>query len=409
MHAYQTPIAERPEAIRLGGRTAIRNVRIVTPDGILDDADLVVAGQRIEGFVPAGAPVDEATEIDGRGGLLAPGFIDIHADYIEHIAAPRPTSMMDFRLALREAERELAGHGITTMFHSLSLYKTSEFGNKPIRDPENVAKLVELIHASHSAWHLIRHRFHARYEIDNLEQLPALEEFIRAGKVHLLSFMDHSPGQGQYRNLETFRHTLKGYRKLSESELDAIITHHQTKEKVTLERIGELIGLARSRGIAVASHDDDSVEKVRLVRSWGTGISEFPITMEVAKAAREAGMHTVAGAPNILLGGSHSGNLGAAEAILAGAIDILCSDYYPAALLHAVFLMHRKYGQDLAAMFRLVSLNPARAVGMDAELGSIEPGKRADLLLIEAIEQDFPVITACFVDGQLVAQTHYRC
>jgi phosphonate metabolism protein PhnM len=388
--------------------TVIRNVRVITPDAILEDVDLVIEGSRIKGFVPCGAPVEGAAELDGHGGLLAPGFIDIHADYIEHIAAPRPSSMMDFRLALREAERELISHGITTMFHSLSLYKTSEFGNKPIRNPENVHKLIELIHASHSAWHLIRHRFHARFEIDNMEQLDALEGYIRQNKVHLLSFMDHSPGQGQYRNLEMFRNTLKGYRDLSETELDGIISHHQNKEKVALERIGELTTLARRHGIAVASHDDDSVDKIRLVRSWGTEISEFPITLEVAQAARAAGMHTVAGAPNILLGGSHSGNLGAAEAILAGAVDILCSDYYPAALLHAVFAMHRDYGQDLAAMMRLVSLNPAKAVGMDAEYGSIEAGKRADLLLIENIDADFPVITASFVDGMMVSQTHYR-
>lgn len=385
-----------------------RNARIVGPDRIRDDIDVVVEGNRVSRFVPSGSPVPGAQEIDARGGMVAPGFIDIHADYIEHIASPRPTALMDFNLALREAERELIAHGITTMFHSLSLYRTSEFGVNKIREVENVDRLVEIIHRSHADLHLVRHRFHARFEIDNLDQLDMLEGYIRDRKVHLLSFMDHSPGQGQFRDLEMYRKTLKGYRPLNDREFDSIVEHHRTKEKMTIEKIEELTSLARAHGIATASHDDDSAEKIALVSGWGTTISEFPITLEVAKAAREAGMHTVAGAPNILLGGSHSGNLSAAEAILAGAVDILCSDYYPAALLHAVFAMHRKHGLDLAPLFRLVTLNPAKAVGMDGEVGSIEEGKRADLLVIEMLDGEFPVITGVMVDGALVSRTSYR-
>lgn len=386
----------------------VRNARVVTEDGVRDDIDIAIENGRIAGLPPKGAPAPGATELDARGGWASPGFIDIHADYIEHIAAPRPTALMDFGLALREAERELVGHGITTMFHSLSLYRNSEFGNKPIRNTENVGKLAELIHRSHRKLHLVRHRFHARFEMDNIEQIDLLETYIREGKVHLVSFMDHSPGQGQYRDLEMFRKTLKGYRDLSERELDDIIVRHKTKEKVALEKIGELTALARAKGIAVASHDDDSPEKIALARSWGTTISEFPITLEVARAAREAGLHTVAGAPNILLGGSHSGNLSAAEAILEGVVDVLCSDYYPAALLHAVFRMHRDHGLPLHELFKLVTVNPAKAVGLDGELGSIAEGKRADLLVIETLDDGFPVVTAAFVDGELVSRTHYR-
>lgn len=386
----------------------VRNARIIGPDRVIEDRDLVIEGNSISRFVARGAEVAGAEELDAGGGIVAPGFIDIHADYIEHIAAPRPTALMDFNLALREAERELVGHGITTMFHSLSLYKKSEFGEKPIRTTENVKKFVELIHRSHNDLHLVRHRFHARYEIDNFEQLETLETYIRERKVHLVSFMDHSPGQGQYRDLEMFRKTLKGYRDLNDRELDSIIEHHRTKEKVALERIGELTALARGFGIAVASHDDDSAEKIALVKGWGTTISEFPITLEVARAARAAGLYTVAGAPNILLGGSHAGNLSAAEAILDGAVDILCSDYYPAALLHSVFLMNRTHGLELPLLFRLVTLNPARAVGMDTEFGSIETGKRADLIVIRTIDSIFPVITEVLVDGKIVSRTQYR-
>ncbi len=391
-------------------RYAIKNALIVTPTEVLEGQVLLTNGATILDLVDQASwtPQADQTVIDAEGAWLMPGFIDIHADYIEHMAAPRPTSLMDFRLALREAEKELVTHGVTTMFHSLSFYKSSEFGDNPVRHSKNVRRFIDLIDQLHQGPHLVRHRFHARLEIDNVAALPDLEEFIKDHKVHLLSFMDHTPGQGQYRNLEIFRETLKGYRNLADHEVDAIIDKHQTKEVLSFEVLTDLARVALNHGVAVASHDDDTVEKVSLVKSFGATISEFPITLEVAHEARAQGLATVAGAPNILLGGSHSGNLGAAEAIQAGAVDILCSDYYPAALLHGVFRMVKEYGQTLPAMVALVSTNPAAATGLGGFTGALRPGLRADMLLCRALEDGFPVVEAVFVDGDLVHQTHYR-
>ena len=386
--------------------------RIVTPERVLDGRDLLIEDDRIVGTILTGSdtPGEKAvTElIDAEGGYVLPGLIDIHADYIEHMAAPRPTSIMDFRFALREAERNLITHGVTTMFHSLAIYDFTEFVPSPIRAPENTRRLIDLIDATHRSPHMIHHRFHARFEIDNLGRVEELEQYIREGKVHLLSFMDHTPGQGQYRNLEIYRKTLKGYRNISDDEVDRIITHSQSREKLSLERIKELTDLAAAHGIAVASHDDDSLEKLELVRGFGTTISEFPITLEVARRARQMGMHTVAGAPNVLLGGSHSGNLSAAEAVFAGAVDILCSDYFPAALLEAVFQLHRSYGQSLPKAVSLVTLNPARAVRMENEIGSLEPDKRADVLVVREPEVGAPAVVRAFVSGVQVYQAQYR-
>jgi len=389
---------------------ALKNGKIVTPDGVLQAHVLLLDQDRIQELIPeAGFRPDNDVEIiDVAGAWIMPGFIDIHADYIEHMAAPRPTSLMDFSLALREAERELIGHGITTMFHSLSLYRHTDFGSNPIRSKENTAKLMELVHQSHQQPHLIRHRFHARFEIDNIERVEELEDYLRNKKIHLISFMDHSPGQGQFRSIEMYRKMLKGYQNLSEDELDRIVHDGQNRQKLSLEVIAAIAALAKRNGVSVASHDDDTVEKIALVRAFGTEISEFPITLEVAREARRVGMHTVAGAPNILLGGSHSGNLSAAEAIVDGSVDILCSDYYPAALLHAVFYMHRRRGLDLHSMVNLVTLNAARAVGMDKELGSITTGKKADILIVEELEDGFPAVRSAFVDGRRVLQTNYR-
>ena len=388
----------------------IHNGKIVTEQSIAEGFAVVVEGEIIQSIIPEEhvANYPDAMLIDANGGYISPGFIDIHSDYIETIASPRPTSMMNFDISLREAEKILISHGITTMFHSLSFYKEDVFSHKPMRNPDNIQRMVDAIEATHNRLHLIRHRLHARFEIDNIDEVDQLVRNIEDGKVHLLSFMDHTPGQGQYRNLEVYRETLKGYREISDEDVNVLIAERQSTEYLTAEKIKEVADIALARGIAVASHDDDDVKKLDLVQSFGTTISEFPITLEVAIKAKEMGIHTIAGAPNVMLGGSHSGNLSAAEAISHGCMDILCSDYYPPALLHAVFDLHEKYGNDLHAMFQMVTLNPAKAVKMDDELGSIKPGKRADLLVIERMDDGYPMLTATMVNGALITTTNYR-
>lgn len=388
----------------------IHNGKVITEEGIIEGKAVVVVGEIIEAIIPQEevSAYPNVELIDARGGYISPGFIDIHSDYIETVASPRPTSMMDFNISLREAEKILISHGITTMFHSLSFYKEDVFTHKPMRNPKNIQRMVDAIDATHSELHLIRHRLHARFEIDNIDEVDSLVQNIEDGKVHLLSFMDHTPGQGQYRNLEVYRETLKGYRNISDDDVNVLIAERQSTEFLTIEKMKEVADIALSKGIAVASHDDDDIKKLELVQSFGTTISEFPITLDVAKKAKEIGLHTIAGAPNVLLGGSHSGNLSAAAAISHDCVDILCSDYYPAALLHAIFELHEKHGNDLHKMFMMVTLNPAKAVRMDEELGSIKVGKKADLLVIERMEDGYPMLTATMVNGVLITTTNYR-
>jgi len=388
----------------------ITNGQIVTEDGILINHDLLLDGDKIKKIVPRYLIeiLGSVEVIDARGGFVSPGFVDVHSDFIETMAVPRPTSMIDFNLSLRESEKILINQGITTMFHSLSLYKPDGFSHKPIRIAENVKKIVDLINKTGDNNHLIRHRFHARLEIDNFEEIENLKGYINENKVDLISFMDHTPGQGQYKDLEVYRNTIKGYKDLSDEEIDSIIETHQGEEKMTLDLIKEIADLAHAKNISVASHDDDCIERLNLVKSFGATISEFPITLAVAKYAKFIGMSTIAGAPNILQGGSHSGNLSAIDAINNNTIDILCSDYYPAALLHSIFIMHEKHGKDLGEMFNLVTINPARAVNMDKKIGSIKENKKADIIIIEKIDGNYPVITSVFVDGNLISRTNYR-
>lgn len=388
---------------------AIVNGVIVIEQQFLYDYVVFIEGTTIQQIVhQSEAQLDGVETIDANGGYVSPGFVDIHSDYIETIVSPRPNSVMNMNIGLRESERILMTHGITTIFHSLSYYGDDKYSHKAIRNPENVQRCVDAISASHDEPHLIRHRLHARFEIDSVDQLQRLEENILDGKVHLLSFMDHTPGQGQYRNLEIYKDIMRGYRTMTDYEADTLIKEQIDKEKITLEDIERLSRLAISRNIAVASHDDDDVQKLALVQSYGTTISEFPITLDVAKEAKRLGLQTIAGAPNILLGGSHTGNLSAAEAVQAHVIDIICSDYYPPAMLHGIFELANKYEEDLHALFQLVTINPARAVNMAHEIGSIAVGKKADIIIIEQMADGYPVVTSTIVDGKVILQTNYR-
>ncbi|AHN22162.1 phosphonate metabolism protein PhnM [Lysinibacillus varians] len=388
---------------------AIINGVIVTEQQFLKNHIVLVEDHLINAIVhEADIDLHGIEVLDAKGGYVSPGFVDIHSDYIETIVSPRPTSVMSMNIGLRESERILMTHGITTIFHSLSYYGDDKYSHKAIRNPENVQKCVDAIYASHEEPHLIRHRLHARFEIDSIDQIPNLERNIKDGKVHLLSFMDHTPGQGQYRNLEIYKNIMRGYRSMSDQEANVLIQNQVDKAKMTFDDIERLSRLAIDHNIAVASHDDDDVAKLQLVQSYGTTISEFPITLDVAKEAKKMGMQTIAGAPNILNGGSHSGNLSASEAIQAQVIDIICSDYYPPAMLHGIFELSKQYDEDLHRLFQLVTINPARAVNLDHEIGSIEVGKKADILIIEQMEDGYPVVTTTMVDGNIIMQTNYR-
>ena len=387
---------------------AIKNGRIVLPDRILDGKTLVLDGNRIHSIAEE-IPPEAGKVIDAHGRYITPGFFDVHSDKIEQFILPRPTAQFDFELALKECERELLHLGITTIYHSFSLLKDELFGKSPLRTRENVEKMAALIRDIHDRNHLIHHRFHLRIEIDNLDAYAIAKAMIAQGLAHEISFMDHSPGQGQYRNLEIYQKTIRKYhgREIEELGFEKVLEMQRNKKTLSFEQLKELCQFAHENGVAVASHDDDTLEKLDMNREIGVDISEFPINLEAAKYARSLGFATVVGAPNILLGGSHSGNMSAAEAIQAGCADILCSDYYPPAILHSIFAMHLKHGVPLPEMVKKATLNPAKAMGLGEAYGSIEPGKKADLLVIGILD-GYPVITHVLVDGRTTSRVEYR-
>lgn len=386
---------------------AIKNGRIVTPDQIIEGKTLLLDNDRIFNLCQFDGTADKT--IDAHGRYILPGFIDVHSDKIEQFIFPRPTAKFPFELALKECEKELLQLGITTIYHSFSLYKDELLGKSPLRTKESVLEMTELIADIQNRSHLIHHRFHLRLEIDNIAAFDIAKEMIARHLVHEISFMDHTPGQGQYRSLEVYRDTVEKYHGMENEgkTFDEVMEYHQNKEMLSFAQLKELSELAHANHITVASHDDDTVEKLEVNRQLGVDISEFPITEEVAKTAHDMGFYTIAGAPNILLGGSHSGNMSAAQAIQKGSVDILCSDYFPQALLHSLFVMRDKYEQTLPDMVNKVSLNPARAMGIDKDYGSIAPGKKADLVIADILD-GYPVVTHVLVDGKTTSRVEYR-
>ena len=386
---------------------AIENGKIVTPNGVITGKTLWLDNDRIAA-IGACDSVPEKT-INAHGRYILPGMIDVHSDKIEQFVFPRPTARFSFELALKECEKELLQLGITTIYHSFSLYSDELLGKSPLRTKESVLEMAELIADIQNRSHLIHHRFHLRLEIDNVDAFEIAKDMIQRHLIQEISFMDHTPGQGQYRDLEIYRETVDKYHGMENEgkTFEEVLEHHRNKKILSMEQLQELADLAHQNHITVASHDDDTVEKLQLNRQLGVDISEFPITEEVAKAAHEMGFYTIAGAPNILLGGSHSGNMSAAQAIQNQSVDILCSDYFPQALLHSLFVMCDKYGQTLPDMVNKVSLNPAKAMGIDKDYGSIEVGKKADLVIADILD-GYPVVTHVLVDGQTTSRVEYR-
>ena len=388
-------------------KTLIKNGNIILPDRVDYGGSVLIGDGRILKINTADE--SEADEvIDASGRFVMPGMIDIHSDMIESYIQPRSTALMDFSMGFMEAERVLTMCGITTMFHSISMYKEGAWDVKEIRRTACVKKLVKLVSDYQKGMRLIRHRYHLRYEIDNIECYDEVKQMLEEKTVNLLSFMDHSPGQGQYRDLEIYRkHLEEGINEVSDAEFEEIVRREKEKDSLSFRQLKEMADLARSNGVSVASHDDDSVEKLQVNREFGVRISEFPVTLDIAREAVKQGFLTVLGAPNILLGGSHSGNLSAVDAIRAGAASILVSDYYPQALLQAVFRLHRDGELPLWEATALVTKNPAEAVGMDGEIGTIEEGKKADLLIVSD-EHAFPAVEKVFVDGSCIFGCNYR-
>jgi alpha-D-ribose 1-methylphosphonate 5-triphosphate diphosphatase len=385
-------------------RTCIYNARIVLPERIVKGY-LLIEGNRISEVIEGSFPKNdwnaEFTMIDAQGAYVMPGMIDMHSDAIEKEIQPRPNSLFPISMAYQELDKKLPGSGITTMYHSLSL--SDDWG---VRNSDTVLEVIDTINCLKGKCARINHKVHLRYEIVFLEGINILESLVREQRIDFMSYMDHTPGQGQFKDIEALKEfTIKSYGRNAE-DIDAFLD--KTKErmvKIDWPGLIRLARMAKNKGIHLASHDDDTQEKIEILSACGGVISEFPINLETAKYAAAKGISVCVGAPNIVRGKSHSNNMRAVDAVRNQAADIICSDYLPSAMLPAVFGLSRE-GIRLSEAVKMVTLNPAKALGIAQEVGSIEAGKLADLLIVELYE-DYPVVRKTLVGGKIVYQSDF--
>jgi len=378
---------------------------------VLTNANVVAADRVFPGWVAVDqgrvAEIGEGRGpkggIDCQGDYLLPGLVELHTDHLEAHFMPRPRVFWHAGSAVMAYDAQIAAAGITTVFDSFRL-GMDEYEDWRVGVGEQVVMLADAIERARVA-DLLRadHQTHLRCEIPSPNVVEFLEDFLARHPARLLSLMDHTPGQRQFRDLDKYFIYYQGKTGKSESELADVVRERQQIGGARAEaNRPRIVAIAQAHGLTLASHDDTTLADVDQAKREGVHIAEFPTTHEAAAASRAAGMATVMGAPNVVRGGSHSGNASARDFAEAGLLDILSSDYVPAALLMAAFhLADAANVGGLAGATRMVTKNPAEAAGL-IDRGEIVVGRRADLIRVRS-HQGEPVVRAVWREGQRVA------
>ncbi|WP_338665154.1 alpha-D-ribose 1-methylphosphonate 5-triphosphate diphosphatase [Pararoseomonas sp. SCSIO 73927] len=365
-------------------------IRLVLPDRVVARGAVRIEGGAIAEVVERAGPAAALT--------LMPGIVDLHGDMIEKEVEPRPDCAFPLDVAVANLDSRLAASGVTTAYAGVSFAE----GKKGLRSEERAGELVEAVARlrGHARTDL---RVHARFEVTNARAEPVMRDLIARGMVDMVSLTDHTPGQGQYRNVEQYVAYYSRTQNRTEEEARARAEARMAAPPAW-EIARAVTELARGQGLPIASHDDDTPEKVALMHSLGATISEFPVTIEAARAAREMGMATLMGAPNALRGRSMTGNITALLVMEAGLLDALAADYHQGAMLPAVATWVREGRLPLHEAIALLTVNPARAAGL-TDRGAIAPGLRADLVLLETSEAAGappPRVRAVWREGRMI-------
>jgi len=370
----------------------LTNARIVTADQVFTGT--VVLRDGLISDVQSGAScLPQAQNLEGD--YLLPGLVELHTDNLEKHLSPRPGVDWPSASAVMSHDAQIIAAGITTVFDALSIGDVNPKGKRM----QQLPGMVEAIARANAAdMTRAEHRLHLRCEVCHPDTLSVFRDLVEQPLVQLVSTMDHSPGQRQFALESKYREYYMGKYHLSSEQMDAFIVEQVANSKIYSDCYRKaIVDICLARGLSVASHDDATVEHVEESAGYGMTIAEFPTTLEAAQACRRLDMSVLMGAPNIVRGGSHSGNIAAATLAKEGLLDILSSDYYPASLLQAAFTLGAQLGDDqpqagagLARAVTTVSLAPARSAGLH-DRGEIRVGLRGDLIHARAVG-NLPVI-----------------
>ena len=374
-------------------RLILTNARIVLPTHTVEGS-VVVEDDRIADITPDRHFADG---IDLHGQWLIPGVIDIHTDYLEKEINPRPKTNFPLPVAFHMMDQRALACGLTTVLGGV------RFSNDQEKDSTlwkgnglALAEAYEELRRTALARHFLHVRWDTNWEpVDEL--LARMPSFTCLGN---LVYNENIPGQRQFQDLDALarKRAQRGDKTFEEARADL-------DERIRVNRginNRPKVKAAFAGRLTIGSHDDTTVEHIVEAQEMGATLAEMPVTLLAARKAKELGMAVCMGAPNYVRGGSHCGNLSAAEAIAENLVDVLCSDYHFPSLLGAVVLMLQR-GVAPHQAVNMVTLNAARVLRRDAELGSIEVGKKADLVAFNTSDRH-AFVSGAWVDGRLKLQ-----
>lgn len=357
---------------------SLGQVRILAGERILESQLIIVVDGLIEEVVahPAGLRED----LDGEGMLCLPGIVDLHSDALAREYRPRPGACLPVDLAMQAGEGNLMVAGVTTAFHSVSFQAKSAVGI-PIGSPQ----APDVHHAVNNYLDpRMDHRVLHRLDVRCREGAEMLRNQLGGSGMPLVSYEDHTPGQGQYRDRTVMERWLREAQYMDAMQatehVDKLIADRDEQLDFKDQTLGWLAALAAAKSIRLMGHNPVTPREIDELIDRNAAIAEFPTPLEAARHANRRGIATVAGAPNVLLGGSHSGNVSALELAQAGVLDILASDYLPSSLLSAAFELARLGHATLPEAIAMITVNPAVAAGLD-DRGVLAAGYRADMVL----------------------------
>ena len=374
----------------------LANARIVLANEIVAGHVLVRDG-RIAAVGSGGTSVPGAHDLEGD--YLLPGLVEMHTDNLERHAMPRPKVTFPMQAAVQAHDGEIASAGITTVLDAIGVGDPYNDGFRS-RDQGELLRVLDRLEAAGSL--RADHHIHVRAELPAPNTLELFEPFRGHRRLRLISLMDHTPGQRQWSEIEHARVYYTGKKGWSSEKFDAEVrVAPERQAKYAQPHRQWFADFARAHRVALATHDDTTVAHVDEAVALGAAMSEFPTTLAAARHARASGLATIAGAPNVVRGGSHSGNVAALELAREGVLDALSSDYVPASLLLAAWILKRDAGFSLSEAVGVVSRAPARACGFD-DRGEIANGLRADLVRVREVD-GHPVVREVWSVGRRVA------